>query len=161
MKRYVLLLFLGASLIGAGTWAAVRGYAESNEKKWVVDSETAFKNMYNPQVRGDKIIFSGQTAPYGLDDIFIMNKDGTGLKNLTNTPEKWELYPLWADGGPLGADVGMVYKEFSNIEVRGVNPDNRDFGLGKEPTLKCYFIDIEGKNKRQISEDIFKLYIKK
>jgi TolB protein len=48
-------------------------------------------------------------------DLYVVNADGTGLTNLTNTPEHWEWRPRWSpDGtriaflGPAGLEVVAV-----------------------------------------------------
>ena len=42
-----------------------------------------------------KILFSDQPVWGGLTDLFLVNLDGTGLVNLTNTPGSGEFYPTW------------------------------------------------------------------
>jgi len=42
-----------------------------------------------------KILFSDQLVPGGLTDLFLVNLDGTGLVNLTNTPGSGEFKPTW------------------------------------------------------------------
>jgi Tol biopolymer transport system component len=42
-----------------------------------------------------KIAFADQSSP-GWADIFLVNPDGTGLVNLTNTPDEYEFWPTWS-----------------------------------------------------------------
>ena len=49
-----------------------------------------------------KIIFaSDRDNVRGVYDIFIMNIDGTEIKNLTNTPDIAESYPTWSPDGTM------------------------------------------------------------
>lgn len=45
---------------------------------------------------GQKIIFWGRTADMSNSDLYLMNIDGSGITNLTNTPDRSEIGPSWA-----------------------------------------------------------------
>jgi len=52
----------------------------------------------------------------GFTDLFLMDTDGTGLVNLTNTPDRSETGPTWApDGCRFAAKGYQVYGNFSLI----------------------------------------------
>jgi TolB protein len=49
---------------------------------------------------GTKIVFaSNRDGSGGLSDLFVMNGDGSGQVNITNTPSIDEDYPSWSPGG--------------------------------------------------------------
>ncbi len=49
---------------------------------------------------GTKIVFaSDRDATSGVPDLFVMNADGSGQTNITNTPAIAEDYPAWSPGG--------------------------------------------------------------
>jgi Tol biopolymer transport system component len=68
---------------------------------WVVNADgsnptqltdiLAYGSAWSPD--GTKIIFGGPDS--GAADLFVMNPDGSGLTNITNTDGKWETSPSW------------------------------------------------------------------
>jgi Tol biopolymer transport system component len=68
---------------------------------WVVNADgsnptqltdiLAYGSAWSPD--GTKIIFGGPDS--GAADLFVMNPDGGGLTNITNTDGKWETSPSW------------------------------------------------------------------
>lgn len=44
---------------------------------------------------GQRIIFWGTTSELKVSDLFLINLDGSGLANLTNTPNRTEFGPTW------------------------------------------------------------------
>lgn len=49
---------------------------------------------------GAKIVFASDRAgAQGTNDLFVMNADGSGEANITNTPQINEDYPSWSPGG--------------------------------------------------------------
>ena len=62
-----------------------------------------------------KIVFaSDRDNVRGVYDIFIMNSDGTGVKNLTNTPAVSESYPTWS---PNGAMIAYLSGDQGSVEL--------------------------------------------
>jgi Tol biopolymer transport system component len=54
-----------------------------------------------------KILFEDRAPGQSFTDLFLVNADGTGLVNLTNTPEASESHPTWAPGAQrIAARVG-------------------------------------------------------
>jgi Tol biopolymer transport system component len=49
-----------------------------------------------------KILFADEDPASGSFDLFVVNLDGSGLHNLTDTPDREELHPSWA---PTGAAI--------------------------------------------------------
>ncbi len=66
-------------------------------------------------------------------DIFIMDADGSNLKNLTDTPNTHELYPQVS---PDGKQVAFV----------------SDTGTGRTTVRSVWVMDIDGKNRKKISD---------
>jgi len=84
---------------------------------------------------GKKIVFS--VAYYDISqnkgnrEIYIINEDGSGLKQLTQTPEN-ESYYIWR---PDGKKIGYLSSSGGNTQIWEMNPD----GSGKKKMS-----DIEG-----------------
>jgi hypothetical protein len=101
MKRYILPLFLVASLIGAGAWAAVRGYAESNE------------NANSKEERYVERVFD-ETGGYRLirrnNDIWREKSDGSEKQQITHTPDILE---LWAYAIKTSRGEEVIYTEWT------------------------------------------------
>jgi len=61
---------------------------------------------------GKQLAYRGQTGEvsdgtYNFE-IYVMNADGSGKTNLTNTPDQWERYPVWSSrSGSLGIVGGQ------------------------------------------------------
>jgi Tol biopolymer transport system component len=69
------------------------GLTKVVSKNWALG-----RPVWSPVATDDgefKIAFSDRTAQ-GDADIFLVNLDGTGLQNLTNTPDIYESQPTWA-----------------------------------------------------------------
>ena len=77
-----------------------------NQHLWVVNADgsnatqltdvLAYDSAWSPD--GTKIIFAkGQNCfnNYNCVDLFVMNPDGSGLTNITNTPDRLEYSPSW------------------------------------------------------------------
>jgi len=74
-----------------------------------------------------KIVFSSDY------DIYIMNTDGTGLKNLTNTPNAPETSPVWSPDGSM-----IAYISAENY----VDPGD------------VFIMDADGSNPRNVSNSV-------
>jgi dipeptidyl aminopeptidase/acylaminoacyl peptidase len=48
---------------------------------------------------GNKLAFGYATAPDAAEDIWVVNRDGTGLRDLTNTPSLYEEFASWSPDG--------------------------------------------------------------
>jgi TolB protein len=71
--------------------------------------------VVKPSLPEHKIIFaSDRDNARSVYDIFIMNSDGTGVKNLTNTPDVSESYPTWS---PNGAMIAYLSGDQGSVEV--------------------------------------------
>ena len=53
-----------------------------------------------------KIAFLDTPAPGAWPDVYVVNPDGTGRVNLTNTPERFESYVAWLSDGRLAFQSG-------------------------------------------------------
>jgi trypsin len=83
-----------------------------------------------------RIVFSGKGLQ-NRQDLFVVNSDGTGLRNLTNTPDISEEDPAWSPDGSqiaytaVGCDKGTGRCVF----VMAANGTQRGENLTYEPTL--------------------------
>ena len=72
---------------------------------------------------GEKIIFVRQPV-HGDSDLMVMNADGTGVVNLTDTNSKDEYAPTWSPDG--GSVAFVMYREstgFSDIYILDLTTD--------------------------------------
>src|SRR5438477_5644269 len=66
-------------------------------------------------------------------EIFVMNPDGSGAVNLTDTPDQNEHYPqISHDGSKISFTV--------------------DEGIGRETVRSLYVMDIDGKNRKKLAD---------
>ena len=63
-----------------------------------IDQGTVTINVV-PATPTGRIVFASDEGSPGVFDIFVMNADGTGRTNLTNTPAVNEVDPSWSAGG--------------------------------------------------------------
>ena len=96
----------------------------------VTDSPTAEQNpAFSPD--GDRIAFDSSLGRlrYGIfceRDIHVMNQDGTGESNLTQTPDIIESDPAWSpDGAKIAFVVGTVQRENATIWVMDADGSDR------------------------------------
>ena len=84
-------------------WLYVVNKDGSNPHQVVEASNYSFADpVWSPAPLADgqyKILFSDQLVPGGQSDLFLVNLDGTGLVNLTNTTGYDEFYPTWNPTG--------------------------------------------------------------
>lgn len=64
-----------------------------------------------------KIAYEDSFVPDGDIDIYVVNPDGTGKVQLTNTPDVWELYPVWLSDGRLAFDRWDIGHELVVCEL--------------------------------------------
>jgi hypothetical protein len=70
--------------------------ADGSNPTKLADSPAADKFAWSPD--GTKIIFAKNqncSNYYGCSDLFVMNPGGSGLTNITNTPDRVEYSPSW------------------------------------------------------------------
>ena len=103
--------------IGSLSLVSSKGVAQESIS---TQSEEALRNELGDC--SDKILFEA----YAEDnwELFLMNADGTGIQNLTNTPDRHEFYP---QASPDGAKIAFICDEVVKGEtVRNVDLMNRD-----------------------------------
>ena len=66
-------------------------------------------------------------------ELFVMNADGSKARNLTNTPDKNELYPQVSPDGTKICFVG-------------------DEGEGRDTVRGIWVMDVDGKNRRKVAD---------
>ncbi|MGB4872251.1 MAG: hypothetical protein WBP47_19505 [Candidatus Promineifilaceae bacterium] len=132
-------LSFGLFLVFILVTAASAGYGASPETavsqsiSRVTDDHLIFLPMItNPYPPQHKIVFASTYETGGAYDIFLMNTDGTGLQNLTNTPDRSETSPVWSPDGTMIAYI--------STEGSGLSGD-------------IYIMDANGGNQRNVSQD--------
>ena len=60
----------------------------------------------------------GDAIAFGVTDIWLVNPDGTNLRNVTNTPDKYERDPDWRPDGSR-----IVFERGQPEEIWTMNPD--------------------------------------
>ncbi len=125
----------------------------------------------------------GQSIAYwttiagGLDEIFVMNADGTGKRNLTRTPSSYEQRPKWSpDGRMIAFDVlretygiGLIYADgsgqrfltqsqrYNNITWEA---DGSALLFDKRVGTKqqIFSINVDGTNEHSLTPDTTKFF---
>jgi Tol biopolymer transport system component len=85
--------------------------------------DDGFHPVYSPD--GSRIALVRRVEEYGEDreedtELFVLDADGTGLRRLTRTPGRYELYPSWDPSGER-----LAYIRFSAAETEAAA-----FGFG-------------------------------
>lgn len=118
---------------------------------------------------GDKIAVSLLIAGSFYHDIFVMNADGTGLTNITNTPDLSEVHPAWVGtkiafstyGGISVMDVsGSGRMDLPGIyytpEQPSLSPDGTKVALGDRPysssLIHVWVYDFESEHYQDLGE---------
>lgn len=108
---------LTAFLLSATAWISNAGAAES--------IETLLANTPN------KLLCEGYTNNNW--ELFIMNADGSKLRNLTNTADINEVYP---QASPDGSKIAFL----------------SDVGTGRSTVRSLWVMDVNGENRRKIAD---------
>ncbi len=80
---------------------------------------------------GSKLAFAFSTSEALPEDIYVVNRDGTGLRNVTNTPDISEDFASWSPDG-------------SRLAMTGGNPGA---GLG----ISVFTINVDGTGLKQLT----------
>ena len=141
MKSKVFILLGIVSVVTGCASLLDAHYYEQQKKQAIVDSETAFKYMFSVQKHDGAMVFLGADSISGRNDVFIMNSDGTGFRNLTNTPGGDEGFPGWTDEGRV------VYVAL---------PDRWDAHMRE--LWKYYMVNADGTDRKEIGAGLFSRY---
>jgi Tol biopolymer transport system component len=86
---------------------------------------------------GRRIVFDGSATSTEDHDIWVVNADGTGLTQLTNTPGKDDSYPVWSPDGSkvLFTSTRSGTPELWLMDASGKDPRQLTSGqsAGEEP----------------------------
>jgi TolB protein len=97
--------------------------ASKNPRTVTIEAEAVTRTEFDIVCRGPvqgRIAFVSDRDAAGFGfDIFVRNADGTGLTNLTKTPEARERRPAWS---PNGKRIAFD-NDFSDDAVNLINPD--------------------------------------
>ena len=91
----------------------------------VTDLDVA-KRWYAPSPDGSKVAVL-LTSPELGTDLWVMNRDGTGLVNLSNTPEQWDGWVSWSPDGTrlvYGEPVAGGGSDIWRVNADGSSPVN-------------------------------------
>ena len=102
----------------AGTWTATKltvSALDGSQAKELTDgSSIAWNSHWSPD--GKRIAFTGRNDPKGELAVFVMNADGTGLRQVSHVPaeEGGAQWPVWSpDGRRLAVQVNSRIKKSS------------------------------------------------
>ncbi len=95
---------------------------DRNPEWWPVDTTlpTRLPERESPSVRWSptgRVVYTADAG--GNMDIFVMNANGTGRTNLTNTPED-DYLPRWS---PDGSQIAFTAQRSGNIDIYVMNAD--------------------------------------
>ncbi len=101
-------------------WTVDRSGAHSQQ---IVDEAVTGSLSWSPASRIALELTAGSGEP---SDIYVVNPDGTGLTNLTHTPDAWEWRPQWSPDGQHIAflsSVGLEVMTSSGANRTLLTPD--------------------------------------
>jgi TolB protein len=78
---------------------------------------------------GGRVVFQETAGDLGANDIFVIDADGTGVRNLTNTEADIEVEPIWS---PDGSRIVFTTGDLPHLEI--MNAD----GTGRRVLLKSH-----------------------
>ena len=145
----------------------------ANGERHNYDLGAGLENPQSPawSADGQRIAFSAQTIG-GTEDIYVMNADGTGLRNLTSDSFVNDRNPVWSPGsdqiayiaaGESSADVHLVYLNgpFRQITRGGFvmdvawSPDGGALAYSvrrlDDGSLDIYATEIDGGTMRNVT----------
>jgi len=166
-----------ATIVVAICWAAFLAYGDrstaantSSLRPTATPTPTPIINGAQPVVapRGQRIAFFSNRG--GTEDLFVINADGTGEKQLTHTPEN-ETGLQWGAGGRqivfsvFTNDISHLYaidpdgknrREIGSIPGRGpmLSPDGKRvvYMAGTWTATRLMVSALDGSNARQIND---------
>jgi TolB protein len=107
------------AFIGGSDAAATTIYVVDADGQNLSAVASDFAGVRDPQWSpdGTQIVFAASAVAAGLDgrmDLYVVNADGTGLKNLSNTPDIDETTPVWS---PDGGQIAFTSTQEGNADV--------------------------------------------
>ena len=103
------------------------------------NSDGLFSSSWSPD--GRRIAFVSDRD--GNDEIYVINADGSGLRNLTRNPG-WDGRPVWS---PDGRTIGFV-------SGRGGNCDKHTRKTGRGFNCDVYVMNADGSGQRNLTRGI-------
>jgi len=126
-KRATSILLIAVILIGFSLYSHPP-YATASPQSGQADSNEYLPMLINKYPRPNKLAFTTclQSSQGCAWDIFVVNPDGSGLTNLTNTPELNETSPEWSpDGSKIVFLADTTFNGDKNIFVMNEDGSNR------------------------------------
>jgi len=117
---------LYTTTLGSGGWVTMHYNLATGETRQLTGiPENSTDPTFSPD--GSRIIFTFYTDPSTqIHDLFVINADGSGFTNLTNTPSDSEYLPAWSPDGSRIAFSSSRYNEDSSISASDLFIMNAD-----------------------------------
>jgi hypothetical protein len=135
---YVLPIPIGSSTSAHDLFIAntTSGSLQTN----ITNSSSSGVSSINPDFSpdGSKIVFSRKAAGSSTFDLYTINSDGSGLTQLTDTPNFSETTPSWS---PSGGSVA-----FAGLHLNGSESEAPALEAGEAANWNIYILTLAGAN---------------
>lgn len=109
----------------------VRWFSENEQSLWLVNADGTGEHPliegqmvnYNPDWSPDGARIAFESFRDGNAEIYVVNADGSGLQNLSNSPDTWDGTPAWS---PNGETIAFASHREDNTDIYIMNADGSD-----------------------------------
>ena len=144
------------------TWALATVVLVAGVTNRAAASEIAdFGNDFHPTMSPDGTRIAFYTYRTGLPDILVVDSHGQLVKNLSDSPDTWDIQPVWSPNGKLiawssGANMGelgvRIAREDGELVSDGVRIEGRrTFFGGWSPDSKLIVVSVDDPETRQFA----------
>ncbi|MCA9759081.1 MAG: PD40 domain-containing protein, partial [Candidatus Eisenbacteria bacterium] len=144
------------------TWALAAVVLVAGVTNRTAASEIAdFGNDFHPTMSPDGTRIAFYTYRTGLPDILVVDSHGQLVKNLSDSPDTWDIQPVWSPNGKLiawssGANMGelgvRIAREDGELVSDGVRIEGRrTFFGGWSPDSKQIVVSVDDPETRQFA----------